>query len=197
MYVGDTRDGTGLHNMLYAALDNAVAEVLSGDASQVTVDLYSDGSCAVADDGKGMPPVAPEGEARAIPEMLLTQLYFGIKHAVRTNRASTIENTGLVPVNALSSWLDLRTARQGIEYLIRFESGRLARPLAPVAASERRLPMAQGTTISFLPNANIFTPSAFDMETIGRAVRAIARSTGVEVALNDHRRRGESNAQSV
>ena len=189
MYVGDTRDGTGLHNMVYAALDNAVAEVLCGSASRVAVDLYPDGSCAVADDGRGMPITPPEGDARPFPEVLLTRNHFGILYAVRTNRAETIQNAGLVPVNALSSWLDLRTARDGIEYLVRFEFGKLARPLAAVAPFEARLPI-QGTTISFLPNASIFTPSAFDVETIGRALAMIAATTGVVVTLTDHREWG-------
>jgi DNA gyrase subunit B len=148
MYVGDTHDGTGLHNMVFAALDNAVAEVICGSASRVTVDLYPDGSCAVADDGRGMPVAAPDGDARPFPELLLTDTYFGMRHAVRTNRPETIRNTGLVPVNALSSWLDLRTVRYDIEYLIRFESGRLARPLAAVAPTQRRLPLGERSASS-------------------------------------------------
>jgi DNA gyrase subunit B len=198
MYVGDTRDGTGLHNMLYAALDNAVAEVRCGAASQVAVDLYPDGSCAVADDGQGLPIVASEsGNATPLPELLLTKIHFGMRYEVRNNRTVTLENTGLVPVNALSSWLDLRNARDGIEYLIRFESGELVRPLAAVAPFERRLPTPQGTTISFLPNGGIFAPSAFDVETIRRTIGMIAAATGVVVTLTDHRRPGAARSPSA
>ncbi len=191
MYAGDTSDGTGLHNLLYAVLDNAVAQALYGGASRVAVDLYPDGSCAVSDNGQGMPIVAFEGDARPFPERVLTQFLFGMKHGAGPFRAQTIQNTGLVPVNALSSWLDLRTVKDGIEYLVRFESGRLARPLAAVAPSERRLPV-QGTTISFLPDASIFTPSAFDVETIGRTLGTITAAAGVVVTLTDHRGSGES-----
>jgi topoisomerase-4 subunit B len=189
MYVGDTRDGSGLHNMVCAALDNAVAEVLCGGASWVTLDLYLDGSCAVTDDGPGMPIADPEAGTRSFPELLLTQHCFGIKHAVRTERPETIENVGLVPVNALSSWLELRTVKDSVEYLVRFEFGKLERPLAAVSPSERQLPI-RGTAISFLPNASIFTPSAFDVDTIARTLGLITATTGVVVTLTDHRTSG-------
>jgi DNA gyrase subunit B len=191
MYVGDTADGTGLHNMLYAALDHSLAEVRGGNASQVALDLYPDGSCAVANDGLGLPIAAPDGDGRPFPEMLLTQRYFGITHAVRTNRVETFNNIGLVPVNALSSWLELRTVSDGIEYLIRFEAGKLARPLAALPSSEKRL-FAQGTAISFQPNPSIFIPSVFDTATIERTLGMVATTTGVSVTLTDHRKSGEA-----
>jgi DNA gyrase subunit B len=186
MYVGDTGDGAGLHNLLYAALDYAVAEVRAGIASRVAIDLYPDGSCTVADDGGGMPIAVTEEPTRAFPEVLLTQIHFGMMHIVKNKKKETIENTGLVPVNALSTWLDLRTVRDSIEYLVRFESGRLVRPLAPVPQSERRLPSG-GTTISFLPNPRVFKPSGFDIETIRRSLLRVATTIGVVVILNDHR----------
>ena len=59
MYIGNTSDGAGLHNMLYAPLDNAVAEVRCGQATEAAVDLYPDGACTVTDNGRGIPIVVP------------------------------------------------------------------------------------------------------------------------------------------
>jgi len=198
MYVGDTQDGTGLHNILYAALDYAVAEVRRGAASRVTVDLFADGSCMVANDGQGLAIDTSEGGgARPLPELLLTNIYFGVQYEVRNNQLVTLENTGLVPVNALSVWLELRTTRNGVEYLIRFECGNLVKPLAVVPTLERRMRAPHGVTISFLPNANIFTTRAFDAEAIARTLGMITAATGVVVTLTDHRRSGTADSPTA
>ncbi len=190
MYIGDTDNGTGLHHMVYEAVDNAIDESLAGHCDSIEVILNGDGSVTVSDNGRGVPVGVHKEEGISAAEVIMTQLHAGGKFDHSSYKVSGgLHGVGISVVNALSEWLNLRIWRNGNEYAMRFADGEAENPLvekgvAPPAEDGPRT----GTEITFLPSAKTFTMMEFDFATLEHRMRELAfLNSRVKLVLSDDR----------
>ncbi|CAM3198956.1 DNA topoisomerase IV subunit B [Streptococcus pluranimalium] len=171
MYIGST-DATGLHHLVWEIVDNAVDEALSGFGEKISVTLNKNGSVSVADNGRGMPTGK---HAMGIPtvQVIFTVLHAGGKFGQGGYKTSGgLHGVGSSVVNALSSWLEVEITRDGAVYKQRFENG--GKPVTTLKKIGTAPKSKTGTTVTFMPDASIFSTTDFRFNTISDRLKESA-----------------------
>jgi DNA gyrase subunit B len=183
MYIGDTHDGSGLHNMVYAVAGNAINEGLAGDADLVSVALNSGGSVTVEDNGEGILAEIHPREGVSVAESIMTRFHF--RAAGKFDEAlGHFRQVGVYVVNALSMRLELTIWRGGQEHFMAFADGVPEAPLKAVKNAAGKT----GTRVTFTPNPAIFSTVEFDYATLERRLRELAfLNAGIDIVLSDLR----------
>jgi len=187
MYIGST--GTrGLHHLIYEVVDNSVDEALAGHCDSVEVTIHPDNSVTVADDGRGIPVAMHEKEKRPAVEVVLTVLHSGGKFGDGGGYkvSGGLHGVGVSVVNALSEHLHIDVRRDGHVWTQDYERGAPKAPLKKGKATKET-----GTTVTFLPDADVFESLDYDWDTLEQRLRETAFLTrGLRIVLVDERSEG-------
>src|SRR5580692_3777533 len=179
MYIGGT-DERALHHLAAEVMDNAMDEAVAGHASRIELELASDGSVTVRDNGRGIPvDPHPKFPAKSALEVILTTLHSGGKFGGDAYKTSGgLHGVGVSVVNALSDSLSVEVARDRILYRQSYCRGVPQGRLETVGPVQNR----RGTTLSFHPDPEIFADAAFRPATLYRMARSKAYLfRGVEI----------------
>jgi DNA gyrase subunit B len=169
MYIGST-DARGLHHLVYEIVDNSIDEVMGGFCSRIDVVINADGSATITDDGRGIPTGIIPKYGKPAVELVITTLHAGGKFDRKSYKVSGgLHGVGMSVVNSLSAWFEVRVRHGGLEHLLRCERGVVTVPLKEVGPAE-----GSGTSITFMPDHEIFPDTAFDDETLVSRLRDLA-----------------------
>jgi DNA gyrase subunit B len=187
MYIGSTGP-RGLHHLIYEVMDNSVDEALAGECDHVEITINPDSRVTVTDNGRGIPVDMHEKEKKPAAEVVLTMLHAGGKFGDGGGYkvSGGLHGVGVSVVNALSERLDLTVWRDGFEWTQTYERGTPKAPLKKGAKTDRR-----GTSITFLPDAEIFEELVYDRTVLEQRFREMAFLTkGLKIDFSDERGEG-------
>ena len=185
MYIGSTST-RGLHHLVYEIVDNAVDEALAGYCDSIEVIVHPDNSITVVDDGRGIPVGIQKKAGIPAVEVAFTILHAGGKFGGGGYKVSGgLHGVGASVVNALSQWLEVEIRQDGKIYKQRYEKGKTMYPLKVIGDCGLD---EHGTTVTFLPDDDIFEETVYDYDTLKIRLRETAFLTkNLKIILKDER----------
>src|SRR3989344_3932445 len=183
MYIGDTAS-RGLHHLFEEVIANSIDESLMGFCTEIKVTINKDGSMTVIDNGRGIPCDIHPTEGKSALELVMTVLHAGGKFDKKTYKISGgLHGVGVSAVNALSAWLEVRVMRDNKIYFQKYVRGVPTSDVKVLGDSTKT-----GTTVTFLPDSQIFPVTSFDAETISARIRELAfLNKGLRIIFRDDR----------
>ncbi|MEO1967932.1 MAG: DNA topoisomerase IV subunit B [Sphingomonadaceae bacterium] len=179
MYIGGT-DERALHHLVAEVLDNSMDEAVAGHATRIEVRLDEGNRVTVTDNGRGMPvDEHPKFPGKSTLEVILSTLHSGGKFSGKAYATSGgLHGVGVSVVNALSSSTRVEVARDRQLYAQEFARGITHGPIQELGPTPNR----RGTTVSFVPDTEIFGDRKFNPKRLFKLARSKAYLfAGVEI----------------
>ena len=185
MYIGST-SSRGLHHLVYEIVDNAVDEALAGYCDTIQVTINKDNSVTVIDNGRGIPVGINHKAGIPAVEVVFTILHAGGKFGGGGYKVSGgLHGVGASVVNALSTHLEVTIYHEGKIYRQRYERGKVVYKLKVIGECD---PKKTGTTVTFLPDSEIFEETVFDFNVLKQRLREMAFLTkNIKIVFRDDR----------
>jgi DNA gyrase subunit B len=171
MYIGST-DQRGLHHLVYEIVYNSVDEAMAGYCDRIITTIHKDKSVSVEDNGRGIPVgIHPTTKVSAL-ETVMTVLHAGAKFGGKSYTVSGgLHGVGASVVNGLSEWTAVDVRLDG---KVHHQDYRRGVPVAPVKVIGSAKPGETGTTVSFLPDTQIFGEITYDFNVLSERLREVA-----------------------
>ncbi|MEQ9231959.1 MAG: DNA topoisomerase (ATP-hydrolyzing) subunit B [Cyclobacteriaceae bacterium] len=188
MYIGDV-GVKGLHHMVWEVVDNSIDEALAGHCDTITVEINTDNSITVTDNGRGIPIDYHEKEKKSALEVVMTVLHAGGKFDKDTYKVSGgLHGVGVSCVNALSTHLKATVHRGGKIYQQEYGIGIPKYDVKEVGTTD-----ITGTVIQFTPDGSIFMSTIYNSETIASRLRELSYlNAGITIVMIDHREQDDA-----
>lgn len=179
MYIGGT-DERALHHLAAEVLDNAMDEAVAGFANRIEVTLEEGNRLTISDNGRGIPiDEHPKFPGKSSLEVILTTLHSGGKFSGKAYATSGgLHGVGVSVVNALSEKTRVEVARNKELFAQEFVRGQALGPLQKLGPTPNR----RGTTVTFVPDPEIFGSQKFKPLRLFKLARSKAYLyAGVEI----------------
>ena len=187
MYIGNTAS-QGLHHLVYEVVDNSIDEALAGHCKNIKVTIRKDNSIEVIDDGRGIPvDIHPQHKISAL-EIVMTKLHAGGKFDNEAYKVSGgLHGVGVSVVNALSENCECKVKRNGRVYTQKYKRGVPQNKISSSKGDSKT-----GTTITFLPDKEIFTETEYSFDILSKRLRELAfLNKGIKIEIYDQRAKNE------
>ncbi len=189
MFIGDI-SARGLHHLVNEVVDNSIDEALAGYADKIDITIHKDDSITVEDNGRGIPVDIHTEEKRSALEVVMTVLHAGGKFDKDSYKVSGgLHGVGVSVVNALSESLKVEVKRNGGIYFQEYKRGIPVKPVKEIGKCKKN---ETGTTVTFMPDKEIFKVTTFKFDTVAERMRELAYlNKNITIKIKDERNGGE------
>lgn len=180
MYIGKLGDGShpedGIYVLVKETVDNSIDEFNSGYGKKIEISISEDSIVTVRDFGRGI----PLGKVKEVASEINT----GGKFDSKTFQKSVgLNGVGLKAVNALSTFCEVISYRDGKFVRAYFERGNLVSYSEPAPTNE-----PDGTMVRFRPDPELFKGYRFNLDFVETMVNNYTYlNTGLQIYLNGKR----------